>query len=240
MEDAFRRMLEEELGSSWDGSDAGTIRHEQSAAGIILDAGEVVVRDVEVAVEVDPVSPWGEMCSGGGAETGFDHAAEEDLQTVLACDGDHGDGGIEAAAFEEFDVHAINEIGESRNVSGGLHTFIGKDGWCIAGKAGTKFFPSFHAMAMMNRLLNERGAIIGDLADHERCFAEFPATIDVEQEFGMWRGVTCDGDGGEVEAEIAGAKLEFEDAKLFGDEADFFGENIEIVGDAEGTTARWR
>ncbi len=84
---------------------AGTAGHHETTFPIIPDAFVVVIRDVKMSFEIDAVGPRGEMRRRGGAQAGLNHAAEEDPEAMLARGGDHLDGAVETAAFQQLHVH---------------------------------------------------------------------------------------------------------------------------------------
>ena len=82
-----------------------------------LDPGPRIVREQEVAVEVDVVAERRDVGAGRDAEPGLDHAAEHHAQVERACRVRHADRFADPAGLRELDVDPVPDLGAPATVS---------------------------------------------------------------------------------------------------------------------------
>ena len=111
------REARDELVTHGRGADAQTrLLGRQLDAVDELDPRPRILREEQVAVEVDVVAEARDLRGGGDAETGLDHAAEHDAEAERAGRVRHPHRFADAAGLRELDVDPVRALGAGRDV----------------------------------------------------------------------------------------------------------------------------
>src|SRR6478735_12073012 len=97
------------------------------------DAGPGVVGQQEVAVEIGPAGAVAEVDGGGDAQGAGGQAAQHQVCATAFEQGGDTQGRVDASAFGEFDVDAVDASGEPARVLVGDRVLVRDDGHGRAG-----------------------------------------------------------------------------------------------------------
>jgi hypothetical protein len=92
-------------------------------------AGEGLIREQKMAVEVEPVGERRDRRCRRHAELRLDHAAEHHAQAEGPCSMDHANGLSNSPRLGELDVDALGVAGDPRDVAQVVAAFVDDHGW---------------------------------------------------------------------------------------------------------------
>ena len=86
-----------------------------------------IVRDEQIAVDVQIISQLRQMRASGNEEAGFDHAADHRFQTGFARGLQRFTSSADAASLHQFHVHGVITLPTAVQVFGREIRFVGHD-----------------------------------------------------------------------------------------------------------------
>ena len=192
------------------------------------DAGEEVVGDEEVPVQVREIDGRGELGGGGDGAGCLGHAAEHDLEVQTPGEFDHLVRVAETAALHEFDVDAVEKTDGAPDIGQPLDGFVTDEGQRAALAEPGLVLDTVHGEG----LLHQDHAMVPEPVNHVQGPESLgPALIRIDGD----REVRDGADGLDEFLVVGRAHLDFQDVELAGALERLFADDLgRVDADSEG------
>ena len=198
------------------------------------DAGEEVVGDEKVAVQVGVVDGRGELGGGGDGAGGLGHAAEHDLETEGAGHVDHLVRVAQAATLHQLDIDAFEQANGAADVVDALDGLVAEQGQRAALVEPGQVLDAMDGQG----LFDQDDAVLAEPVDHvEGVEAVRPALVRIDGEGDVGDGA----DGLDHLLVRVQAHLDLQDVELAGAFERFLAYDLgRVDADGEGRGRRLR